>query len=127
MGDRCGYIVFDANRRRVSLEFDAFSDEKAREEFSSWYNRIVRPSRWEARKFGRYWLYRECRVVGRDRQYLEKPVRLMCDDEVRLSYWMFRMSEPPNDDAEQAELDAEFERLDKLDRERLARRGNQAA
>lgn len=127
MSNLCGYVVYDLNRRRAALEFRAFSDAKACEEFASWYNRIVRPSRWATRKFGRYFLFREAVIVDGRSEFLEKPVRLMDDDEVRLSFDYFRMCDPPNGDEEEAQLERDFEALDVVDRERLARRGNQAA
>lgn len=127
MSDLKGYVVWDDYRKRYAYEFRAFSHEKAKEEFSVWYNRIVRPSRWATRKFGRYFLVWLSNVVDRMDEFLEEPVFLMDDDEVRLSYWMFRMSDPPATDAEQEELDRDFEVLDAADRERLARRRNQAA
>ena len=99
MSDLFGYVVWDDNRKRYALEFRAFSDEKAKEEFSSWYNRIVRPSRWATRKFGRYYLLKLCRVVRGVEEFLAEPPILMEDDEVRLSYWLFRLSDPPCDDA----------------------------
>lgn len=127
MSDLKGYVVWDDNRKRYALEFRAFSDEKAVMEFCSWYNRLVRPSRWSERKFGRYFLLWQSRIVRGMPEFLEKPVILMEDDEVRLSYELFRLSDPPATDAEQEALDRDFEALDAVDRERLARRGNRAA
>lgn len=71
--------------------------------------------------------FRQADVVDGRPVFYERPVRLMDDDEVRLSYGYFRMCDPPNDEKEDAELEAEFDRLDGLDAARLARRGNQAA
>lgn len=127
MPERFGYVIVDYNRKRYALEFDAFSDEQAKREFGSWYNLLIRPSRWETRKLGRYYLYRQSRQEASGRVFLDKPVIVMEDEEVRLSYDYFRMCDPPATDEEQAELDRDFERLDAADRARLARRGNQAA
>lgn len=127
MSERRSYVVYDKKRKRHALEFDAFGDDVAKREFSSWYNIVVRPSRWEARKLGRYFLFRVADFEDGKPVFYERPLRLMDDDEVRLSYQYFRACDPPNDEADDREVEAEFDRLDALDAARLARRGNQAA
>lgn len=127
MTDVFSYVIWDHKRKRSAREFYAFTDDHARREFSAFYNEAVRPSRWEARSFGRYYLFRD--GVRRDGvlQCYERPYRLMDDDAVRLSYDHFRNCDPPANEAEEVELELEFDRLDGLDSARLARRGNQAA
>lgn len=127
MSELLCFSAYDGNRDRIVMDFRAFSDELAREEFSAWYRGIVRSDRWERRILGRYVLFRFARVVDGAEVKLPKPVVVMVDDDVRLSWSRFLLADPPEDDAAYEWLEREFERLDALDRERLARRGNQAA
>lgn len=123
------YVGYDTKRDRFVMDFQAASDDVAKREFCNWYRAMVRPSRWEHRKLMRYSLcklgYAEARVGPRE--YLPKPLVLMWDEEVRMSHSWFWMADPPANASEDAELEAEFDRLDGLDAARLARRGNQAA
>lgn len=116
--------VYDYNRDRFSYEFRCPSDEKGRDEFSYWYNVIVNPGRWEKRKLMRYFLVRFGSIVDGAEVPLDRPLVLMHDVEVRLSYKYFWHCDPPGNDAEQDEIDREFARLDALDQARLARHGN---
>lgn len=121
------YVVYDGNRDRFVLDFRAFSEEKAREEFCVFYRNIVRSDRWEGRTLGRYVLVQLGTVVDGCEVKFPRQRFLMWDDEVRLSWERFLLADPPEDDAALDWLEREFERLDALDAARLARRGNQAA
>lgn len=137
MSDCYEYVVYDFRRKRIAAHFAVYAadwksaDELAKREFSQWYRMIVRVSRWEHRKFFRYFLQREgVRAGGRNGEIELFPVKdsdVMEDIEVRMSYTWFRMADPPNNEAEEAELEAEFDRLDGLDAARLARIANQRA
>lgn len=125
------YCVYDMKRDRFVNEVQCASDDVAMREFESWYRTMVRPSRWETRKLGRYFLvkiaYADSRSRNGPEEKLPKPVVLMLDDDVRMSWSWFWMADPPANEAEDAELLADFERMDAVDAARLARRGNQAA
>lgn len=127
MGERFGYFVWDTKRNRECFEFDAFSDEVAKREFSAFYNERIGTARWEARKFGRYVLFRGARYVDRRRVLIEDPLLVMEDDEVRLSAHRWFHEDPPATDEEFEADQREFDRLNALDEARLARRRNQAA
>lgn len=118
------FYVYDFKRDRFPLEFIAPDEFAARAEFSDWYNRMVRPDRWEGRKLGRYWLFEELRDdVGE----LVKPRRVMPDEDVRLCPLWFRCCDPPFDAESEAARDAEFARLDAADVARIFARGNRFA
>lgn len=117
------FYVLDVRRDRDCHWIEAASEDLAREEFSSWYNRVVRPDRWEKRKLGRYWLMAERRDASGE--LLDFKACFICNDEdVRLDADYFRMCDPPFDEANTLECEAEFSRLDGLDVARLAARGN---
>lgn len=116
------YYVYDHRRDRVAFEFDAASDFAASLEFFDWYNRLVRPDRWEHRKLGRYWLFAEQRSASGE---LLRPRPVSVDENVRLDKAWCRACDPPFDAASEAAFEAEFARLDALDMARLmARPGN---
>lgn len=128
MKDAGVYVGYDSKRDRYVLDFQAASDEAAKVEFGNWYRGLVTPSKWEHRVLLRYALFR---IGSTDAQgaevLLAKPVCILWDEDVRLSYMAMFHFDPPSTDAEMAELDAEFARLDALDAARIARRGNEAA
>lgn len=113
------FYVYDYRRDRTVLEFHAKSDFAALEEFSDWYNRLVRPDRWEGRKLGRYWLFAERRDPSGE---LLRPRPVSLDENVRLSLDWFLSCDPPYDDTSLAACEAEFRRLDALDMARLLSR-----
>lgn len=123
------YLAYDVKRDRFVMDFQAADDAAAKEEFSSWYRTTTRLSRWEHRKLLRYNLWRIGEADSRNgpERKLPKPLLLMWDEEVRLSWSWFWMSDPPCNEEEDEWSRREFERLDALDAARLARRGNQAA
>lgn len=127
MGEKCFYVIYDYKRDRDVMEFDAFSDEVAKREFSGFYNERIGTARWEARKFGRYFLFKHAKYVDGVRKWLGEPVMVMVDDEVRLSRQRWFMADPPSTPEEWEEDQREYDRLNGLDAARLARRGNQAA
>lgn len=117
------YEVFDVRRVRVAEEFVVLSEADARREFAVWYQTLVRPGRWEARKLGRYFLL--SRLCDDDGALLPVARRfVMSDEDVRLDYEYARFCSPPCDASAAAELDAWFERVDAADAARLAARGN---
>lgn len=114
------YYIYDYRRDRVASEFFASGDLAACEEFSEWYNLLVRPDRWEGRTLGRYWLFeRQHDAQGR----LVQPRPVSVDENVRLDHEYFFLAFPPNSATEEAARQAEFDRLDGLDLLRLGRRG----
>lgn len=113
------YYVYDYRRDRSVMEFEAEGDEVAIREFADWYNRVVRPDRWEGRRLGRYWLFEFIRNSAGE---LIEPRPLSVDENIRLSrMWMF-VCDPPHDAEAWAAQDAEYARLDGLDVARLASR-----
>lgn len=121
------YVAYDSKRDRFELQFHAASDDAAKREFCSWFREFIRPSRWEKRKVGRFTLWKLGTAENMNGEVvkLPKPVILMFDDEVRMDWQWFWMSDPPACEADDEWLKAEFARLDGIDAERLARRGNQ--
>lgn len=122
------YSVLDFKRGQSVYRMECETDELAKAEFGWWYQNYVGMARWETRKFGRFvlaWMgfadadgvYHEAGEGGEG-----KPI--MLDIQVRLSYSRFRAGDPPGDAEEERELEADFERLDALDRERLELKAN---
>lgn len=122
MSERSVYGIYDFDRDRFPVEFEALSRGKALEEFSTFYNSMV-PD-WEHRTLGRYFLVRLAVMRAGVFERVEDVVAT--DEEVRLSYIAFREADPPHDAASEAALDREYRRLTSLDAARLARRANQA-
>lgn len=119
------YVNYDSKRDRFVQMFEAASDDAAKNEFCFWYRAVVRPSRWEKRKLLRYALFLQAYVENRVTTWLDKPVFLMWDEDVRMSHSWFWMADPPANAVEDEALEAEFDRLNALDAARLARRDNQ--
>lgn len=110
------YYVYDYRRDATVHEFDAASDFAAHEEFSEWYNLLIRPDRWEKRRLGRYWLF--ARQALEDGTAL-KPRPLSVDENVRLDAEYFFLSVGPAGERDLALMEAEFTRLDEIDARRL--------
>lgn len=121
------YVIYDGKRDRWCLEFRAISDDVAFDEFSRWYNVLVRPSRWEKRKLGRYVLIKEGDVVDGKTSYYHEPMLIMGDLEVRLSFEYFWHCDPPSCPEDDVEIETEFKRLDDLDVARIERNRNSGA
>lgn len=121
------YVAYDSKRDRFELQFRASSDEAAKREFCSFFREFIRPSRWEKRKLGRFSLFKLGHQEGPNDPVvkLPKPVCLMLDEDVRMDWQWFWMAEPPASEEDDKWLAAEYARLDALDAERIARRGNQ--
>lgn len=120
------YVAYDEKRDRFVLDFHAVSDEEAKREFVSWYRIMTRPSRWETRKLYRYHLFKLGTAYRKDAEFLfKRPVHLMSDADVTLSWDVFVMSDPPATPEEAIACRAEFERVKALDDARIARKGNQ--
>lgn len=118
------YEVYDLDADRLGHFWDCADDEAARSEFSVWYN-IMNPA-WERRSLQRVFLV-QTGVVNDGGLYVGRPEGfrgVMADWEVRLSFVHFSMVDPPSDDAAVAALLLEFDRLDAIDGERLARFSN---
>lgn len=122
MSDDGLYMVYDFKRDLELQRYEGVSPEVAKREFGMFYREAVRD--WERRKFGRYYLFQIGRVVDGLPVMAEKPLLVMEDDEVRLTFNKLLLNDPPNGEAEYAELEREFDRLDAIDAARLARKAN---
>lgn len=116
MSETFEYVIYDYKRRRSVMDFRAYSDGAAIEEFSAFYREVIGGAKWEHRKVDRYYLVR----VDKDG---DTPV-VMEDWQVRLSFERFFLADPPSNEADLVEIEREFARLDALDVERIARRSN---
>lgn len=114
------YAFFENSRKRVLMEFDAVSDERAWREVSPLYRDLIRVRGWEQRKLFRYSLFCVGEVVA-GRSVEREPRFVGYDIEILLTYEFMRHSNPPHDAASEAALDAEFRRLSALDAERRAK------
>lgn len=111
------YDVYDMKRKRTVMEFESFSDELAFEEFGMFVREVIGGRAWETRTVDRYYLLRP-----------EDGDEIVAEDwQVRLDWERFFYGDPPANDAEMAELQAEFERLDAVDLERIRARANRRA
>lgn len=118
------FVAYDGERDLFVHEFEAPDDASARAEFGHFYRQKVRGDRWETRTFGRYFLYHVGFLTDGVPSSLEAPRLVMLDDEVRLDHRRFLFADPPHDEAAFQAAEAEFDRLDSLDAERLARKAN---
>lgn len=114
------YYVYDFRRNSEAEEFWCESDELAVEEFAVWFNMVV--SSWETRTLGRYFLFRD--EVDAHGEWVPPSSFLGVDEDVRLNRHWFFMRNPPHCEAAERALVAEFDRLDKVDADRLIERGN---
>lgn len=116
------YAIYDF-KRDLMMDDMLFSDEQsARDEFSARYNALTK--NWLKRAIDRYVLVRLGQRVDGVEHPCEKPVLLMWDVEVKLDYERFFAADPPFDEASEAAIEAEYDRLCSVDAERLARRRN---
>lgn len=127
-GQRFGrFVTYDAKRHVFIQEFEAPDDASARSEFSYFYRAKIGGAHWEHRKFGRFLLLQVGELVDGEPSSFPKPRVVMVDDEVRLDFDRFFLADPPPDAASEAEVWAEFNRLDALDAARLSRKANALA
>jgi len=118
------YVTYDLKRDVFIQEFEAFDDASACAEFSYFFRHRIGSDGWEHRSFGRYFLMHVGSLLDGELSSFPQPRVVMLDDEVRLDFETYWLADPPCDEASERSCEAEFDRLNRLDAERLERKAN---